>query len=158
MRDIDGGDTDFLLEAAQLDAHFLAEAGIPVGQGFIQQQELWAVHDCPGQGHALLLAALGLRSTSYLAATALCWGKAPSWITRLRQRFVRVTVGGIAPCFSNETCQILFGIYRSIMQIASDLHPVKICQCHAYLVIALAQQMSQIYYLGCSDGSICSGP
>jgi len=44
-------------EFAQEGARFLAQLGVQVGQGFVQQDDGRAVHQRPADGHALLLAA-----------------------------------------------------------------------------------------------------
>jgi hypothetical protein len=55
--DVDEGDADLLLDALEFDLHILAEFQIQRSQGFVQQQDLGAVHQGPGNGHPLLLPA-----------------------------------------------------------------------------------------------------
>ena len=57
MGDEDRGQTQRLLQLADLQLHLLAQRGIQVRQRFIQQQHVGFDHQRPGQGHALLLAA-----------------------------------------------------------------------------------------------------
>ena len=57
MGDVDGGDADLALQALELDAHLLAQLGVEVGQGLVQEQQARGLDDGAGQGDALLLAA-----------------------------------------------------------------------------------------------------
>jgi hypothetical protein len=50
------GDPHLLLDALQFAAHAAAQIRIEGGQRFIQQQRRRGVHQCPCQGHPLLLA------------------------------------------------------------------------------------------------------
>ena len=54
---IDEGDAQLLLHPLQLDLHPLAQLQIQGPQGFVQEQYLGPVHQGPGNGHPLLLAA-----------------------------------------------------------------------------------------------------
>ena len=53
---VDDGGAGLLVEALELRPHVDAQPGVQVGQGFVQQQELGAGGDGPGDGHPLLLA------------------------------------------------------------------------------------------------------
>ena len=55
--DINEGDTDLALEVLEFELHLLAELQVESTQRFIQQEHLGPVHQRPGQGHPLLLAA-----------------------------------------------------------------------------------------------------
>jgi len=55
--DINGGDADLLLDAADLSTHGNTQLGIQVGEGFIKEQDTGLHHQSTGQGHTLLLAA-----------------------------------------------------------------------------------------------------
>ena len=57
MGDEDGGHARALLYAANLLAHFQAQAGVEVGKGLVEQKQAGVLHQRPGDGHALLLAA-----------------------------------------------------------------------------------------------------
>ena len=57
MRDINSGDTEFIMQAADFEAHFLPQIGIEVRERFIQQQHGGFHDNGAGQRHALLLAA-----------------------------------------------------------------------------------------------------
>ena len=57
MGDVDGGDAQFLLDAADLGAHGHAQLGVQVGQRLVKKQHARLHHQRAGQGHALLLAA-----------------------------------------------------------------------------------------------------
>ena len=57
MGDINGGDTEFIMQAADFEAHFLPQIGIEVRERFIQQQHGGLHHNGAGQRHTLLLAA-----------------------------------------------------------------------------------------------------
>ena len=57
MGDEDGGHARALLYAADLLAHFQAQAGVEVGKGLVEQKQAGVLHQRPGDGHALLLAA-----------------------------------------------------------------------------------------------------
>ena len=54
---IDERDAQRLLDPLQLVLHILAQAKIQSAQGFIQEQHLGSVDQCPGDGHPLLLTA-----------------------------------------------------------------------------------------------------
>ena len=53
---VDDGGARLLVEALELRPHVDAQPGVQVGQGLVQQQELGAGGDGPGDGHPLLLA------------------------------------------------------------------------------------------------------
>ena len=55
--DIDKGDAHLLLDALELDLHILAQLQVQGAQRLVQQQHLGPVHQRPGNGHPLLLAA-----------------------------------------------------------------------------------------------------
>ena len=57
MGDVDGGDAQRLLDAADLGAHLHAQLGVQVGQRLVEQQHARLHNQGAGQGHALLLAA-----------------------------------------------------------------------------------------------------
>ena len=61
MRHIDRGDAECVVQAADLDAHLLAQVGVQVGQRFVQQQHLGLDHDRARQRDTLLLPAGQLR-------------------------------------------------------------------------------------------------
>ena len=57
VRDVDGGEVEFVVQAADFEAHLLAQIGIEVGQRFVEQQHAGLDDHGAGQRHALLLAA-----------------------------------------------------------------------------------------------------
>ena len=57
MRDENKGDAGLVLQPFQLDLHLLAQLQVQRRQGFVEKQHLRLGGECPGQGHALLLAA-----------------------------------------------------------------------------------------------------
>ena len=57
MGHIDEGNAHLLLDTLQLDLHILPQAQVQRAQGLVQQQDLGSVHQRPGDGHPLLLAA-----------------------------------------------------------------------------------------------------
>ena len=57
MGDVDGGDAGFFADAADFGAHFEAEFGVEVGEGFVEEHTFWAEGDGAGEGDALLLTA-----------------------------------------------------------------------------------------------------
>ena len=57
MGDVDEGDAQLLLHGLQFKLHLLAQLQIQRAQGLVQQQDLGLVHQGPGDGDALLLAA-----------------------------------------------------------------------------------------------------
>ena len=57
MGDKDEGDARLLLDLFQLHLHVLAQLQVQGPKGFVQQQDLGAGHQGPGDGHPLLLAA-----------------------------------------------------------------------------------------------------
>jgi len=57
VRDVDGRDADALLQLADLDAHLLAQLGVEVGQGFVEQQQPRLHHQAARERDALLLPA-----------------------------------------------------------------------------------------------------
>ena len=57
MGDIDKGDTHLLLDLLEFDLHVLAELEVQRAQRLVQKKDLRPVHDGPGDGHPLLLAA-----------------------------------------------------------------------------------------------------
>jgi hypothetical protein len=61
VRDVDGGEAELVVQAADFEAHFLAQAGIEVRQRLVQQQHARLDHHGAGQSHALLLPAREFR-------------------------------------------------------------------------------------------------
>ena len=61
VRDVDHGDPELVVQAADLEAHLLAQVGVQVGQRLVQQQQRRLDDDGARQRHALLLAAAQLR-------------------------------------------------------------------------------------------------
>ena len=57
MGDEDEGDPQLLLDALELHLHVLPQPQVQGPQGFVQEQDLGPVHQGPGDGDALLLAA-----------------------------------------------------------------------------------------------------
>ena len=57
MGHVDEGDAHLLLDALELDLHILAELQVQGTQRLVQKQHLGPVHQSPGDGHPLLLAA-----------------------------------------------------------------------------------------------------
>ena len=57
VSDVNEGDADLALEILEFELHLLAEFQVESTQRFIQQEHLGPVHQCPGQGHSLLLTA-----------------------------------------------------------------------------------------------------
>ena len=57
MGHINKGDPHLLLDTLQLVLHILAQPKIQRAQRLVQQQYLGTVHQCPGNGHTLLLSA-----------------------------------------------------------------------------------------------------
>jgi len=55
VSDIDSGDSEGLLDAANFGAQFYPDFGIESGEGFIEQEQLGAQGNGTGQSHALLL-------------------------------------------------------------------------------------------------------
>ena len=54
--DVDRGDAELALQVLELLPQLVPELGVQVGQRFVQQQDLGLQDQCPGDGHALLLA------------------------------------------------------------------------------------------------------
>ena len=57
MGDIDGGDAELALDAAELELHLLAQLAVQRGQRLVEQQEVGLEDQRAGDGDALLLAA-----------------------------------------------------------------------------------------------------
>ena len=57
MGDIDGGDADALLQIADEEAHVVAQAGVEIGERFVEQQHRGFDDQRAGERYALLLAA-----------------------------------------------------------------------------------------------------
>ncbi len=57
VRDIHGGEAERVVQAADLEAHLLAQIGVEVGQGLVEQEHARLDHHGAGERHALLLAA-----------------------------------------------------------------------------------------------------
>jgi hypothetical protein len=57
VRHVDRGDLEGVVQAADLEAHLLAQIGVEVAERLIEQQHLGLDHDGARQGHTLLLAA-----------------------------------------------------------------------------------------------------
>ena len=56
VSDVDDGDPEFLVDAAYLELHLLAQSTIERAQGFVHQHQFRLEHQRSGNGHALLLA------------------------------------------------------------------------------------------------------
>ncbi len=61
MRDVDGRDAELLLDAAELEAHLLAESCVEVRERLVEQEERRLHHERAGKREPLLLAARELR-------------------------------------------------------------------------------------------------
>ena len=46
-----------MLQAGEFDAHLLAQFGVEIAQGFVEQHHLGVVYDGAGEGDALALSA-----------------------------------------------------------------------------------------------------
>ncbi len=57
MGDVDGGDAEVLLDAAELQLHLLAQLAVERGERLVQKQEVRAEGQRAGDGDALLLPA-----------------------------------------------------------------------------------------------------
>ena len=57
MGDVDRGVAVLVVQAADLEAHLLAQVGVEIGQRLVEQQRLGLDHQRARQRHALLLAA-----------------------------------------------------------------------------------------------------
>ena len=57
MRDVDRCEPEFVVQPADLLRHFLAQVGVEVGQGLVEQQHFGSHDHRAGQRHALLLPA-----------------------------------------------------------------------------------------------------
>ena len=57
MGDEEGGDAGLPLDAADLLPGLEPQPGVQIAEGFVQQQHPGPLHQCPGDGHPLLLAA-----------------------------------------------------------------------------------------------------
>ena len=55
--DVDRGDAELALDAAELELHLLAQLAVERGERLVEQQEVRLEHQRPGDRHALLLAA-----------------------------------------------------------------------------------------------------
>ncbi len=75
MGDIDEGDPQLLLDAFQLHLHLLPKLQIQGAQGLVQEQHLGMVHQRPGNGNPLLLAAGKLGDPAALKALEIHHGK-----------------------------------------------------------------------------------
>ena len=60
MGDKDERDANFALQGFQFDLHLATEVGIERGERLVEQEQARPIHQCPGQGDALLLAAADL--------------------------------------------------------------------------------------------------
>ncbi|OIQ64349.1 hypothetical protein GALL_541000 [mine drainage metagenome] len=56
MRDVDEGDSDFNLDALQLDLHLATEFQVESTKWLIKEKNLWLVDKSPCHGDSLLLA------------------------------------------------------------------------------------------------------
>ncbi len=54
---IDDGGPQLLVQTRQLQPGLVAQGGIQIGQGFVEEKDLGLAHDGPADGHALALAA-----------------------------------------------------------------------------------------------------
>jgi len=75
--DVDGRDLELREEAAQLLARLLAQLGVKVAQGLVEEDHLRLGDEGAGQGHALLLAAGELRGGPLLEAVELDEAQGP---------------------------------------------------------------------------------
>ena len=57
MRDVDGGDAELALDAAELELHLLAELSVERGERLVEQQQVRLEDQRAGDGDALLLPA-----------------------------------------------------------------------------------------------------
>ncbi|MCY1562960.1 hypothetical protein D9M68_1004270 [compost metagenome] len=57
MGDHQRGDSDFALDATDLELHLFAQVGVEVGQRLVQQQHRRLDHQRSGQGNTLALTA-----------------------------------------------------------------------------------------------------
>ena len=57
VRDHHRGQPQLLLQLADLDAHFLPQLGVEIGQRLVEQQDVGLDHERAGERHALLLPA-----------------------------------------------------------------------------------------------------
>ena len=55
--DVDGGDAELALDAAELELHLLAQLAVQGGQRLVEQEQVGLEHQRAGDRHALLLAA-----------------------------------------------------------------------------------------------------
>ena len=87
--DVDDGDAQGGLDFLDLKAHALAELGVQVGQGLVQQQQLRLRDQGPGQGHALLLTAGQLGGQAVRVLAQMDDGQHPAdvFLDRLPGRF-----------------------------------------------------------------------
>ena len=71
VRDVDRGDAHVVLQAGEFDAHLLAQLGVEVAQGLVEEHDLGVVDDGAGEGDALALPAgeLGGVSLGEMAQT-----------------------------------------------------------------------------------------
>src|SRR5215510_2652096 len=66
MRDVEKCHPDLTLDTPKLRLHSLAQLPIQSPQGLVQQEHMGLQHQCPCQGHALLLPAAKLVWTARL--------------------------------------------------------------------------------------------
>ena len=57
MRDVNGGDADLLLNAADLGAHRNAQLGVEIGERFVKEQDTRLDNERTGKRHTLAFAA-----------------------------------------------------------------------------------------------------
>ena len=57
VRHVDAGGRQTLMQAAQFDAHLVAEVGVKVRERLVEEEDARLAHDGPAHGHALALAA-----------------------------------------------------------------------------------------------------
>ena len=63
--DVHGRVPELVMQAADLEPHFLPQVRIQVGKRFIQQQDFRIDYDCSGERHALLLTARELGGIAF---------------------------------------------------------------------------------------------
>src|SRR5450830_344471 len=81
MRDVQHGDAEFALDAAQFSAHLHAQFGVQIGQRFIEQQQLGFNDDGTCQRRLLLSTLRRRRPKAMLSNTFRCGNSAYDWNT-----------------------------------------------------------------------------
>ena len=73
--DVDSGDSNLLLQRANIEAHFLSELGVEVGQRLVEQQDVGDDDERPRERSALLLATRKLARVASFEARELDFGE-----------------------------------------------------------------------------------